>query len=72
MARGIPSPEEYKEIWKKTVEEVISCVLDDSPSDEILAHYLGKDIENSYKVTYILFWKFFEIKHSMSSDNCGI
>ena len=75
MAQCLPSSVE--EIWKIIVDEVTKCVLDDSPSDEILAHYLGKDIENSYKVTYILFWKFFEIiiyplKHSMSSDNCGI
>ena len=57
MARQISSSEEYKEIWKKIVDEVISCVLDDSPSDEILANYLGKDIENSYRVytKYIIY-----------------
>ena len=57
MARGISSSEEYEEIWKKIVNEVISCVLDDSPSDEILAHYLGKDIENNYRVytKYIMY-----------------
>ena len=37
-------------IWKKIVNDTISCVLDDSPNDAILASYLGKGVENKYRV----------------------
>ena len=47
--------DENKETWKHVVEEVISCVLDNSPSDEILAMYLGSDIANKYRVCHIQF-----------------
>ena len=52
MAHHLPSSDKTKndEIWKTVVDEVISCVLDDSPSDAVLAHYLGKSVENKYRV----------------------
>ena len=57
-SRSFPGiTDEYKETWKNVVEEVISCVLDNSPSDEILAMYLGSDIANKYRVCHIQFWK---------------
>ena len=39
-----------EEIWKAIMNETISCVLDDSPNDAILASYLGKGVENKYRV----------------------
>ena len=57
-SRSFPGiTDEYKETWKNVVEEVISCVLDNSPSDEILAMYLGSDIANKYRVCHIQFCK---------------
>ena len=57
-SRSFPGiTDECKETWKNVVEEVISCVLDNSPSDEILAMYLGSDIANKYRVCHIQFWK---------------
>ena len=52
MAHHLPSPDKNKseEIWKTVVDEVISCVLDDTPSEAVLAHYLGKSVENKYRV----------------------
>ena len=39
-----------EEVWKAILNETISCVLDDSPNDAILASYLGKGVENKYRV----------------------
>ena len=44
------SSNNVEEIWKQIVSETISCVLDDSPNDAILASYLGKGVENKYQV----------------------
>ena len=45
------SSNNVEEVWKKIVNETISCVLDDSPNDSILASYLGKGVENKYRVS---------------------
>ena len=54
MAHHLPSPDKNKseEIWKTVVDEVISCVLDDTPSEAVLAHYLGKSVESKYRVCH--------------------
>ena len=44
------SSNNVEEIWKQIVSETISCVLDDSPNDAILASYLGKGVANKYRV----------------------
>ena len=45
-----------EEIWKQIVNQTISCVLDDSPNDAILASYLGKGVENKYRV--LIYWSY--------------
>ena len=52
MAHYLPFSEKKKndEIWKTVVDEVISCVLDDTPSEAVLALYLGKHVESKYRV----------------------
>ena len=54
MAHHLPSSDKYKKdaIWKTVVDEVISCVLDDSPSEAVLANYLGKHVESKYRVRH--------------------
>ena len=47
MANGSDNVEE---IWKTIVNETITCVLDDSPNDANLASYLGRGVENKYRV----------------------
>ena len=42
--------DKVEKIWKMIVNETISCVLDDSPNDANLASYLGKGVENKYRV----------------------
>ena len=44
------SSDKVEEIWKKIVNEAITCVLDDSPNDANLASYLGRGVENKYRV----------------------
>ena len=51
MAQRLPSSVE--EIWKIIVDEVTKCVLDDSPNDGVLASYLGRHVENEYRVSHI-------------------
>ena len=51
MAQRLPSSVE--EIWKSIVDEVTKCVLDDSPNDGVLANYLGRHVENEYRVSHI-------------------
>ena len=51
MAERLPSSVE--EIWKIIVDEVTKCVLDDSPNDGVLASYLGRHVENEYRVSHI-------------------
>ena len=51
MAQRLPSSVE--EIWKIIVDEVTKCVLDDSPNDCVLANYLGRHVENEYRVSHI-------------------
>ena len=48
-----PRPSSVEEIWKSLVSEVTKCVRDDSPNDSVLAQYLGRDIENTYRVSFI-------------------
>ena len=43
-------PSSVEETWKDIVKEVTNCVRDDSPNDSVLAQYLGRDIENTYRV----------------------
>ena len=57
MAHYIPSSDEVEDMWNKVVSKTIICVQDDSPNDKVLAFYLGKDVENAYRVR-ILEWKF--------------
>ena len=54
MAHHLPSSDKNKneEIWKTVVDEVISCVLDGTPSDAVLAYYLGKSVESNYQVRH--------------------
>ena len=54
MAHYLPSSDKNKngKIWKTVVDEVISCVLDDTPSEAVLAHYLGKSVESKYRVCH--------------------
>ena len=54
MAHHLPSSDKTKndEIWKTVVDEVISCVSDNSPSEAVLAHYLGKHVESKYQVRH--------------------
>ena len=54
MAQHVPSSDKTKneEIWNTVVDEVISCVLDDTPSEAVLAHYLGKSVESKYRVCH--------------------
>ena len=54
MAHHLPSSDKTKseEIWKTVVDEVISCVLDGTPSDAVLAYYLGKSVESKYRVRH--------------------
>ena len=42
--------DKVEEIWETIVNETITCVLDDSPNDGNLASYLGKGVENKYRV----------------------
>ena len=51
MAQRLPSSAE--EVWRTIVDLVISCVLDDSPNDELLASYLGRHVENNHRVSHI-------------------
>ena len=51
MAERLPSSVE--EIWKIIVDEVTKCVQDDSPNDSVLANYLGRHVENEYRVSQI-------------------
>ena len=46
-------PSSVEETWKDIVKEVTNCVRDDSPNDSVLAQYLGRDIENAYRVSFI-------------------
>ena len=46
-------PSSVEQIWKSIVDEVTKCVHDDSPNDSVLAQYLGRDIENTYRVSFI-------------------
>ena len=55
MAQRLPSSVE--EIWKIIVDEVTKCVLDDSPNDGVLANYLGRHVENEYRVSHIEYKK---------------
>ena len=50
MAEDTTSSDEIEEIWATVVEKDISCVEDDSPSETVLAHYLGRRVENKYRV----------------------
>ena len=50
MAHYIPSSDEVEDMWNKVVSKTIICVQDDSPNDKVLAFYLGKDVENAYRV----------------------
>ena len=54
MAQHLPSSDKTKneEIWETVVDEVISCVLDDYPSEAVLAHYLGQHVESKYRVRH--------------------
>ena len=62
MALQYSATPQINDHWKVVTDKVIDCVLDDSPSDEILAQYLGKDVQNEYRVqTFkcamkLLFW----------------
>ena len=51
MAERLPSSSEV--VWKTIVGLVIECVQDDSPADVVLAHYLGRHVENEYRVSHI-------------------
>ena len=51
MAQRLPLSVE--DVWKSIVDEVIECVRDDSPADTVLANYLGKHVENTYRVRHI-------------------
>ena len=51
MAQRLPSSVE--EVWKTIVDLVIECVQDDSPADLGLAYYLGRHVENTYRVSHI-------------------
>ena len=44
-------PSSVEQIWKSIVDEVTKCVHDDSPNDSVLAQYLGRHIENAYRVS---------------------
>ena len=50
-------PSSVEETWKDIVKEVTNCVRDDSPNDSVLAQYLGRDIENTYRVSFIQYAK---------------
>ena len=50
-------PPSVEEIWKSIVDEVTKCVRDDSPNDSVLAQYLGRDIENTYRVSLFQYKK---------------
>ena len=50
-------PSSVEEIWKIIVDEVTKCVRDDSPNDSVLAQYLGRDIENKYRVSLFQYKK---------------
>ena len=47
-----------EDIWKKIVDGTISCVLDNSPNDYDLAHYLGRSVETEYVVINHWSYKF--------------
>ena len=47
---------EVEGIWKDIVNVTISCVLDNSPNDAVLASYLGKGVENKYRV--LIYWSY--------------
>ena len=51
MAQPLPSL--VQDIWKIIVDEVTKCILDDSPNDGVLANYLGRHVENEYRVSQI-------------------
>ena len=59
MAQRLPSSVEeiycgYCDLlYKIIVDEVTKCVLDDSPNDSVLANYLGRHVENEYRVSQI-------------------
>ena len=36
--------------WKKITDKVVECVLENSPSDETLAQYLGSYVKTDYEV----------------------
>ena len=38
--------------WKDILEATIQCVLDNSPDADVLAKYLGRDVQNAYKVSW--------------------
>ena len=50
MALQYSATPQINDHWKVVTDKVIDCVLDDSPSDEILAQYLGKHVQNEYRV----------------------
>ena len=50
MASQYSATPQINEHWKIVTGKVIDCVLDDSPSDETLAQYLGKHVQNEYRV----------------------
>ena len=54
MAHHLPLSDEGDDMWNKVVSKTIICVLDDSPNDLVLASYLGRDVENAYRVSNTL------------------
>ena len=61
MASRQSSSEKCDETWKSLVDEVTECVMDNSPEDEILAHYLGPTIEKKYQVPHAHFLHFTKV-----------
>ena len=50
IAHHQSSTAEGSEFWNTVVSKTKICVLDENPSDCVLANYLGRDVENSYRV----------------------
>ena len=53
MAYSQTASDEIEEGWKIVVDKVIACVLNNRPNDQVLASYLGKDVENNYQVHHL-------------------
>ena len=53
MGHNQTRSDEIDEIWDTVNDTVIQCVEENSPSDEMLARYLGKDVANQYRVCHI-------------------